>query len=49
MRQSLRRLGASRFAAVAELGPGPTTVTVVARTPENVRMRGVFRLRLSAG
>jgi copper transport protein len=40
----VRRLGASRFVADAELEEGPVAVGVVARTRTGTRLRGVFEI-----
>ncbi len=42
----LRRLNPGRFVAEIELVPGPLAVTVVARTRDGTRLRGVFRIRI---
>lgn len=40
----VRRLGRKRFVADAELEPGPMEIGVVGRTPDELRIRGVFRI-----
>jgi copper transport protein len=46
--QPVRRLGRGRFVASVELEAGANTIAVIARTREDTRLRGQFRLEVPA-